>query len=1144
MRLRALWQFATTMLVLAVLSPSVFAQATISYAQLNGTVLDPNDAAVQDASVSARDVGTNQTYNTTTNQAGFYFMPNLPPGTYEVSITSDGFAKFVQKEMTLTVGATATLNAKLQIATVDEQVTVTTDPPAVEPTKTEISQVIDTKQITNLPTSSRRFTDFALLTPGVATSRTAVGTTFTEFEATQISFGGMRSFSNEIMVDGADFVNTNAGLQRSTPPQESVSEFRVVNNSFGAEYGRALGGIVNIVTKSGSNDLHFSAYDYLQNSALDSRSLLQPAPLRHDLRQNQFGVAVGGPIVRDKTFFFANYEAERRAQTPTFAPDLLQNFAAINRAKNYLGIPAEPQSVLTTISNDYGFARLDHRLGQNHQMALRYNVEDARDLNMLVGNTEDGGGIATPSGGRNLFLRDQSLVGTLNSVVSPNMVNSALAQYARRHYYFPGATGQPDLDVPNDLSFGHNFGTFDAIYETRTQLSDSLSWIKGNHLAKFGMDWNYVWDYTLYPGFEPERIILPNLNCLIEFANFVNKPGGPPLPSVASAPCPLPDGTIPGAPFINEDGVAAVLYGDILPRAGFVNGQAPLDNAAPLDVNTWQNAYNPQLVSNYTFTLNHGYYGFYAQDQWHLNSKLTLNYGLRYDFETGLSHQINSDYNAFQPRLGVAYSPNSKTVIRAGFGIFFDRNNLTFFNVTGNQKTPPGFLPGIALPMVQNQSAQAGWQLNQVVAPQVMPPPVPCPAGQSPAPVAAAPCFGASAAVAAYILNNGIYPDQWISGLCDPAGVITGTPQFACTAGAGGIDRAKSRLPYAEQASLQVEQEIGKGLTVQLGYLFVGAHKLVQGNSLNVSCPVGTSKPNNPSVTTATQTAAQGLLNPDGTLTGCSGTPAEIFGKQFFNGLEFNNAGFIDYNDNIDNANYHGGTISANERLGNYINLNASYTYSHTIDLGNFTTFINLPQNQFDQAAERASSNQDVRHRLIASFTASAPRHTLLRNFSLSGILNMQSGRPFTEYVGFDANNDTNAYTDRPGLIGRNSYTGDRLYSLDLRLSRFINLGERTRLFVSLDAFNVLNRQNVNEITGVYGAPEICGATPTHYNDAATLAIQRGEVSCPVVALPLNAPAADAAWASSTPPPPNPLFGAPRTVFNPRELQFSARLTF
>src|SRR5271165_7232585 len=152
------------------------------------------------------------------------------------------------------------------------RVVVTAEAQVIEPTRTEVSQVIETQQIQALPISGRLFTDFALLTPAVATSRTSLGTTFTEFEVTQISFGGQRSFSNEITVDGADFVNSVSGVQRATPPQESVQEFRVVNNSFGAEYGRALGGIVNIVTKSGTNDMHGSIYDFLQNNATDARS--------------------------------------------------------------------------------------------------------------------------------------------------------------------------------------------------------------------------------------------------------------------------------------------------------------------------------------------------------------------------------------------------------------------------------------------------------------------------------------------------------------------------------------------------------------------------------------------------------------------------------------------------------------------------------------------------------------------------------------------------------------------------------------------------------------------------------------------------------------------------------------------------------
>ena len=233
---------------------------------------DEAGRTIPKATINVRSLDTNHTSTAVSSDAGYYAFPGLPPGRYELTVSSAGFGSYTRTGVELTVGQAASINVTLKVAAVKEEVVVSTEAPIVETTRSEVSQVIDTQQITNLPISSRLFTDFALLAPSVATSRTSLGTTFTEFEVTQISFGGMRSFSNEITVDGADFVNTITGVQRATPPQDSVQEFRVVNNSFGAEYGRALGGIVNIVTKSGTNQLHGSAYDYLQNSATRTRA--------------------------------------------------------------------------------------------------------------------------------------------------------------------------------------------------------------------------------------------------------------------------------------------------------------------------------------------------------------------------------------------------------------------------------------------------------------------------------------------------------------------------------------------------------------------------------------------------------------------------------------------------------------------------------------------------------------------------------------------------------------------------------------------------------------------------------------------------------------------------------------------------------
>ena len=1169
-------------------------QATISLAQLNGTVLDTSGRAVVGASITLRSLDTNQLSNATSNTSGFYVLPSLSPGHYDLTASYSGFARFTQTGIALTVGQTATINITLKVASAGETIVVTTEAPVIETTRTEVSQVIDTQQIADLPTASRRFTDFALLTPGVASSRTSLGTTFTEFEVTQISFGGMRSFSNEITVDGADFVNTISGVQRATPPQESVQEFRVVNNSFGTEYGRALGGIVNIVTKTGTNTLHGSAYDYLQNTAANARSLLQPSPLPYVVRQNQFGATLGGPVRKDRTFFFLNYEGQRRAESPTYAPDLVNNLLEIDQAKTFLGLSPEGcqlppaqctgtpfsylQSTLKTFHNDYGFARLDHQITTNNRLAVRYVVEDARDTGELIGNTEDGGGIGTPSGGRNLFIRDQSVVGTLNSLLKPSLVNTALLQYSRRHYNFPGATGEPDLSVVNDLEMGHNFGTYDAIYESRVQGSDSVAWVKGNHLAKFGFDGNYVWSYNNYPGFTPERILFPNLGCVYSFANYVEgQRTGTPGTLPGTGACPLD----PAA-----QGISVVYFGVALPRTGFTNGTVPPPATGSGFDSGWPNAFPTNLYSNYAYTLNHGYWGFFAQDQWRLTPKLTVTYGLRWDFESGLGSVINSDYRGFQPRVGFAYSPDGKTVIRSGFGMFFDRNNMTFFFTTGNQKTIPGYLCSppnndpscagvtpVVTPMIHNGAASGGWQLAALP-------------GEPAAP---------AELVALSILAGQPYPAQTLSGACPPA----------CGVGAGGIQR-DGRLPYAEQASLEIDHQFGRGLTLDVGYLFVAAHKLVRGNNLNVPCPVGTQKPGNPS-------DVQGLLNPDGTLSPCQGTPTlgplglgPIFSALPFGpvpsatstcpmpyqspfpfggsptgfacvgnpaGFEFAgapftplSAGLLDYNNNVANASYHGLTVSALERLGKYFNLTANYTYSHTIDNGNFTTFINLPVNQFDYQAERANSNQDARHRFVANFTATAPDHGFARNFEFSSIVTLQSGRPFTLFVGSGSLGDlAGPNTDRVGgppvvgscasvsncatQVSRNTYVGDKLNVWDARLSRSFKIGEHMGLHFSVDAFNLLNRGNIDEVTSVYGSPVFCGSSPVipqHFNDATTLAIQSGSVSC----ASQQAAAAPPAWLAkglipvSVPNTPNPVLGKPRTMLNPRQLQFSFKFTF
>jgi outer membrane receptor protein involved in Fe transport len=1076
-----------TTAALSLSSNSALAQAVIAVAQLSGTVRDASGAFIANAPVTLRNLDNNRTYMTMSDASGYYIVPNLPPGPYELSVTYTGFEKFVQSGVRLTVGQTATVDVTLAVQGRQEVVNVTVQTPAIEPTRTELSSVIETQQIASLPISGRLFTDFALLTPGVTTGRTSVGSTITEFEVTRVSFAGMRDLSNQVTVDGADHINTATGSQRATPPQESVQEFRVVNNSFGAEYGRALGGIVNIVTKSGTNSFHGSVYDYFQNNVLNARSLLQPEPQPDTLRQNQFGVTFGGPIKKDKTFFFANYEGQRRGESPTYPTVLINNIALINASKAALGIPPENLNILKTKDNDYVFARVDHQLSSRHQLSVRYNLEDARDLNQLVGATLDGGGIGAPSSGHNVSLSDQSLHGTVTSQFGTNVVNTVLGQYARRHYNFPGVTGEPNLDIPNELLFGHNFGVLDKIWETRIQGSDSLSWVRGKHLVRFGGDVNHTRNFVLWPGFTPIRIIIPGINCLVDFANFV-KPSAAIASNFAAGPCPmaLPPLGAPGfAPFPAVPGPNPADLANGVPIAF---QSAPLGTAVnftpgvseTLPTNGWPYAYLPDQEPNFSVNLNHNYYGFFVQDQWKVTPKLTLNYGLRYDFESGLSDQMDVSHKGFQPRIGLAYSPDRKTVIRAGFGLFNDRYAMSFLFITYPQR--PAVLANADLPPNRRGAESAVYELNQY-------PYIPIPGVPTPAQLAKD-----------FFTTGQVFSHS-----------VTPTPTAPTPVGYSYTDR-HSPIPYSLQTSLEINREIGNGLTVGVGYLFVAAHHLLR-STLGNLCPVegitGGSYPCDPA----------GSAPP--------GYPA---GKNYYSGVPRYPAGLICCNDLTGNSAYHGGVLQVNKTGGKYFNLNASYTLSHTMDDATFATFISVPEDVFRRNLERATSNQDARHRFVSNFSLAAPSNSFLRNFLLSNIITLQSPRPFTLFVGFDSNNDLIPAADRVGNLSRNTYKGDSFRSWDVRLQRTINLREGMRLDVAADAFNLLNRPNVDEVVGVYGTYNFCGGVlPQQYKDAASLAIQAGQVGgCPVAG----------------PPVPNPLFGTPRTMFNPRQLQLSMKLLF
>ena len=395
----------------------------------------------------------------TANSEGGYQIGGLPAGDYTIEVEKQGFKKSAKK-IHLDIGASGNVDFALALGQVQTQVEVQDVGDVAEPTRSMVSEVIGQQKIEDLPVNGREFIDFALLAPGITIGNTTSGSTDVIVEpVTKLSFAGQNIHYNFIAVDGADDISTASGIQRGTPPQESVQEFRVINTDYTAEFGRATAGIVNIITKGGSNSVHGSVYDYLRNNKLDAVSILS-APGFNVLRQNQFGGAIGGPIRKDQTFIFANYEGQRRAESPTYNSVVLNNINTpdgINFVKvNVFGLPPENLFVLRDANTDNGLIRLDQNFIHNN-LYVRYFINDGRLTNQSPLNN----GFDLPSAFKNNNIRDQSLAGGLTTVISPSWVNELRMQYAHRNFDFPVVSTQPHLEVANTFAVGVNRGNPD-----------------------------------------------------------------------------------------------------------------------------------------------------------------------------------------------------------------------------------------------------------------------------------------------------------------------------------------------------------------------------------------------------------------------------------------------------------------------------------------------------------------------------------------------------------------------------------------------------------------------------------------------------------------------------------------------------------
>jgi len=472
-------------------------------ATLNVTVTDPSGSVISQARVTLRNIETDAKRTDFSSSTGVAVIPGLPAGQYQLKVESDPFGPY-QASLTVAVGQNASVPVTLGIRTVQENVDVQETAQGVDSQKSEVSQVIDTQKISDLPISGRDFIDFVLLTPSVTVGRsTSVGAQ-SPFQETvlQLSFSGLRETHSAFFgLDGTDYTTSISGVQRQSPSQDWVREFRVASSPYSADNGRNLGAVVNTVTKSGGNDVHGSVYEFFRNHKLDSNNLLSAAGF-NTLRFNQFGGNVGGPLRRDKNFYFLGYEGQRRAESPLYSSFILHctdnpgclgpGTPSINQVKQSLGLqPENLGSILQIGDYDKFFGKLTNVLSDKSTLNIGYLFND--DRKQHIPGAAPGQGL--PSFYRNNSVRDQTVYGNLLHVFGGHWTSESVLNFGRRIFHLDpvGAGLEPAILVADLFSSGGIQGGVHYYSEQHFQAAENVTYIRRNHSFKFGGDFAPVW---------------------------------------------------------------------------------------------------------------------------------------------------------------------------------------------------------------------------------------------------------------------------------------------------------------------------------------------------------------------------------------------------------------------------------------------------------------------------------------------------------------------------------------------------------------------------------------------------------------------------------------------------------------------------
>lgn len=940
----------TGMLVLIALTtlgiPPAHAQ-TAAAGDFEGTVRDTTGGVLPGATLVLTNVDTGVSRASVTNELGRYRMPAVPAGSYTLEVSLDGFATVQRSGLTLEVGQVATVDVTLPAAGVSQEVTVTADAPVIERGRTQTGAVVSRTEIENLPSNGRDFLSFSTVVAGV-TGQQMSG------QGSGISFNGQRARSNNISLDGVDANGALNGNTRQTISQEAVREFQVVTSQFAPEFGRAAGGLVNIVSRSGTNEYRGNAFLYVRDESMDARNAFATEGKPEFQRQN-YGGTFGGPISRNRTFFFGAFERMQRDESGI----VTISDASVAAINSILSSRPIPNAGVTSISNgvfpitrrDTLFSvKVDHALNTNNTLAFRYTYGKGDEKN--AGGVGIGG-LTDVSGGGGQRGTDQSILGTWTNIISPSLLGEFRLQVAPRDLtqYANDEIG-PRITISGVATFGRNTNFPVILDETTTQGAYTLSWQRGSHFLKFGTDVTHIAATSSFP---------------VSFAGSFS------FGSLASF--------VAGTPTTFTQGFG-----------------------------------NPQIDLPDTL------YAVFAQDSWAVNDRLTLVYGLRYDYdaqpqniprdrsnplEAPLDDGIHRDGNNVSPRAGFTWDPigGGRTLIRGGYGRFYDK---IFLLVARNAL--------LARQSISLSGANARAQFAQGAFPE---------------------------------------SDQL-------------PPGFSLTRPSINVSDPEMEIPYVDQISFGVERQLGTDWSAGVTLVRNWGSALLVSDNTNLGPPT---------VLTTANAASLGVANPSPQQLGRPYYGSTNRLDPLFNNIQMvSSSGW---------SSYYGVQFTVQKRLSNGYSLRVNYILSESKDDGSDFTQAEQPNDPYNRRAERSYSAEHQRHRLTLTGVWELPfgregdsaGNPILRGvfggWTASTTFTYRSGTAENPAVGSDVNADGNSSPDRPFIDGvmaeRNSYEGPDFAGLNLRLSKRIAFDSRRALLLQVEAFNLLNRVNYSGVNMTWG---------------------------------------------------------------------------